>query len=60
MSHKRRGRGILDMAKKGLALSKQFGVAGKLSSMSDPRAKMAGQLLAAVGGAMHRRRRSRR
>lgn len=60
MSHKRRGRGILDMAKRGLALSKQYGVARKLSSMSDPRAKLAGQVLAAVGGRLRRHRRSRR
>ena len=60
MSHKRRGRGILDLAKKGLSLSKQYGVASKLSSMSDPRAKLAGQVLAAVGGSLRRRRRSRR
>lgn len=55
----RRGRGLLDMAKKGLAMSKQYGVGAKLAGMSDPRVALAGKILSAVGGRrkVYRRRR---
>jgi len=56
---RRRGRGLLDvaksLAKQGLTASKTYGVAGKLQSMSDPRAQVAGKILAAIGGRKPRR-----
>jgi hypothetical protein len=60
----KRGRGIFDTVKsaatKGLALSNKYGVAKKLQSMSDPRAKVAGQLLAMAGGRRPRKHYGRR
>jgi hypothetical protein len=50
----KRGRGLMDNIKKGLAISKSLGVGSKLSSASDPRVAMAGKLLSMAGGAKHR------
>lgn len=53
------GRGLFSaassLAKQGLSASKQYGVAGKLQGMSDPRAQVAGKILAAIGGRKPRR-----
>lgn len=58
--HKKRGRGLFDMAKQGLALSNSLGVGNKLASHSDPRIAMAGKLLKLAGGRKHRRHHHRR
>lgn len=42
----------MDTVKKGLSLSKQYGVGAKLSNVSDPRVAMAGKLLTMAGGGM--------
>lgn len=60
----KRGRGIFDTVKsaatKGLAMSNKYGIAQKLKGMSDPRAKVAGQLLEMAGGGRRRRHRGRK
>ena len=46
----KRGRGFMDYAKKGLDLSKKFGIGEKLAMQDDSRLKMAGKLLQMAGG----------
>lgn len=47
----------MDVAKKGLALSKQFGGGTKLAANADPRVAMAGKLLQLAGGRKRRHHR---
>jgi hypothetical protein len=47
----------MDVARQGLALSKQFGGGDKLSANADPRIAMAGKLLKLAGGRKRRHHR---